>query len=196
MFRACVLTLGDRSPSRGRSRACRRPLHTGNTSGKSTRPARLRHCAAITLVRTISGVRMLGCAIRFRCSLEAGMMNPRRLSTVPAPLLRSVILATGVVGLLAAFGPAGNQNTGAAPATTSALPLSPPNRSSPGHRSQARCSMTISVKPMWRWPSYRLRERSSTHQSLRTSRSRWSKRPRPFRRTCRQPDRRLCKSQW
>src|SRR6266403_2003326 len=47
--------------------------------------------------------------------LEAGMMNPRRLSTVPAPLLRSVILATGVVGLLAAFGPAGFQNTGAAP---------------------------------------------------------------------------------
>jgi len=47
-------------------------------------------------------------------------MNPRRLSTVPAPLLRSVILATGVVGLLAAgllaaFGPAGILNTGAAP---------------------------------------------------------------------------------
>jgi len=42
------------------------------------------------------------------------MMNPR-LSTVPAPLLRSVILATGVVGLLAAFGPAGIQNIGAAP---------------------------------------------------------------------------------
>src|SRR5258706_9165346 len=50
-----------------------------------------------------------------RQPLEAGMMNPRRLSTVPAPLLRSVILATGVVGLLAAFGPAGFQNTGAAP---------------------------------------------------------------------------------
>src|SRR5437879_937041 len=45
--------------------------------------------------------------------LEAGMMNPRRLSTVPAPLW--VILATGVVGLLVAFGPAGIQNTGAAP---------------------------------------------------------------------------------
>jgi hypothetical protein len=43
------------------------------------------------------------------------MMNPRRLSTVPAPLLRSVILATGVVGLLAAFGPAGIQDTGAVP---------------------------------------------------------------------------------
>ncbi len=40
------------------------------------------------------------------------MMNPRRLS---APLLRSVILATGVVGLLAALGSAGVQNTGAAP---------------------------------------------------------------------------------
>jgi hypothetical protein len=47
--------------------------------------------------------------------LEAGMMNPRRLSIVPAPSLRSVILATGVVGLLAAFGPAGIQNTGAEP---------------------------------------------------------------------------------
>ena len=43
------------------------------------------------------------------------MMNPRRLSIVPAPLLRSVILATGVVGLLAAFGPAGIQDTGAVP---------------------------------------------------------------------------------
>ena len=38
------------------------------------------------------------------------MMNPRRLSTVPAPLLRSAILATGVVGLLAAFGPATIRN--------------------------------------------------------------------------------------
>src|SRR5712664_3684742 len=47
--------------------------------------------------------------------LEARMMNPRRLSTVPAPLLASVILATGVVCLLAAFGPAGILNTGAAP---------------------------------------------------------------------------------
>ncbi len=43
------------------------------------------------------------------------MMNPRRLSRVPAPLLRSVILATGVVGLLTAFGPAGIRNTGAEP---------------------------------------------------------------------------------
>jgi hypothetical protein len=43
------------------------------------------------------------------------MMNPRRFSTVPAPLLRSVILATGVVGLLAALGPAGIENTGATP---------------------------------------------------------------------------------
>ena len=42
-------------------------------------------------------------------------MNPRRLSTVLAPSLRSVILASGVVGLLTAFGPAGIQNTGAAP---------------------------------------------------------------------------------
>jgi D-alanyl-D-alanine carboxypeptidase len=42
-------------------------------------------------------------------------MNTRRLSTAPAPLLRSVVLATGVVGLLAVFGSAGIQNTGAAP---------------------------------------------------------------------------------
>jgi hypothetical protein len=47
--------------------------------------------------------------------LEAGMMNPRRLPTVPAPSLRSVILATGFVGLLAALGPPEIQNTGAAP---------------------------------------------------------------------------------
>ncbi len=53
------------------------------------------------------------------------MMNPRRLSTVPAPLLRSVILATGVVSLLAAVGPAGIQNTGAVPRKDiSAPPLS------------------------------------------------------------------------
>src|SRR6202049_341819 len=123
MFRACVLTLyGDRSPSSGRWHACRLPLHTGNTSGKCTRPA----VCAIARRRTISGVRMLGCAIRFRCRpLEAGMMNPRRLSIVPAPLLRSVILATGVVGFLAAFGPAGMQDTGAVPAKDiSAPPLS------------------------------------------------------------------------
>ena len=50
------------------------------------------------------------------------MMNPRRLSTVPAPLLRSVILATGVVGLLAAFGPAGIQNTGAVPRKDISVP--------------------------------------------------------------------------
>ncbi|MGZ5809845.1 MAG: peptidase M15 [Xanthobacteraceae bacterium] len=42
-------------------------------------------------------------------------MNPRRLSTVPAHWLRSCILAIGVVCLLAAFGPAGIENTGAAP---------------------------------------------------------------------------------
>ena len=42
-------------------------------------------------------------------------MNPRRLSTVPSPLLRSVILATGVIGLLAALGHVGIQNTGVAP---------------------------------------------------------------------------------
>jgi hypothetical protein len=54
--------------------------------------------------------------------LEAGIMNPRRLSTVPAPLLASVILATGVVGLLAAFGLAGTLNTGAAPRKDISVP--------------------------------------------------------------------------
>ncbi len=42
-------------------------------------------------------------------------MNPRRLLTVPAPLLRSVVLVTGVAGLLAALGSAETQDTGTAP---------------------------------------------------------------------------------
>jgi hypothetical protein len=54
------------------------------------------------------------------------MMNLRRLSNVPTPLLRSLILATGVVGLFAAFGPVGIQNTGAAPSKNVSAPsLSP-----------------------------------------------------------------------
>src|ERR1700712_1460431 len=108
MFRARVLALcGDRSPSIG----VRRPAVCRCT--QATLPGKVHDCPFAPLcghylVRTIRGVRMLGCAIRFRCKpLEAGMMNPRQLSTVPAPLLRSVILATGVVGLLAGFGPAG-----------------------------------------------------------------------------------------
>jgi hypothetical protein len=84
----------------------------GNTSGKTTRPARLGHCAAITLSEQSAAS---ACLAIQSGSDEAGMMNPRRLSTVPAPLLRSVILATGVAGLLAALGPAGIENTGAAP---------------------------------------------------------------------------------
>src|SRR5258707_5611500 len=116
MFWACVLTLyGDRSPSSGRSQACRLPLHTGNTSGKSTRFARLRHCAAITLSEQSTAPACLALQSGSDAALEAGMMNPRRLSTVPAPLLRSVILATWVVGLLAALVPAGMLNIGAAP---------------------------------------------------------------------------------
>ena len=43
------------------------------------------------------------------------MMNLQRLSTEPSPLLRSVILATGVAGLLATSAPEGIQNSGAAP---------------------------------------------------------------------------------
>lgn len=111
----CVLTLyGDRSPSSGRSQACRLPLRTGNTSGKSTRPARLRHCVTPCPNHQRRPHAWLCNPVPLQ-PLEAGMMTPRRLSTVPAPLLRSVILTTGVVGLLAAFGPAGIQNTGAAP---------------------------------------------------------------------------------
>jgi hypothetical protein len=42
-------------------------------------------------------------------------MNPQqRRSTVPVPLLRSLIIATGLVGLLATFEAAGIQNTGSA----------------------------------------------------------------------------------
>src|SRR4051794_28609621 len=113
MFGACVLSLyGDRGPSSGRSQACRLPLHTGNTSDKSTPPARLRHCAAITLSEQSTASACLAVQSGSDDPLEAGMMNPRRLSTVPAPLLRSVIVATGVVGLLAALGPAGIRDTG------------------------------------------------------------------------------------
>lgn len=43
------------------------------------------------------------------------MMNLQRLSTEPSRLLRSAILATGVVGLLAASGPKELESTGAAP---------------------------------------------------------------------------------
>lgn len=43
------------------------------------------------------------------------MMNLQRLSTEPSPLLRSVVLATGVVGLLATSGPEGIQSIGTAP---------------------------------------------------------------------------------
>src|SRR5450759_2793497 len=114
--RMCVLTLyGDRSPSSGHSHACRLPLHTGNTSGKSTRPARLRIARPLPCPNNQRRPHAWLCNPVPMQPLEAGMMNPRRFSTVPAPLLRSVILATGVVGLLAAFGPAGIQNTGAAP---------------------------------------------------------------------------------
>src|ERR1700742_3785245 len=48
---------------------------------------------------------------------EAGMMNMQRLSTEPSPLLRSVFLTTGIVGLLATSGPGGIQNTDAVPSS-------------------------------------------------------------------------------
>jgi hypothetical protein len=45
------------------------------------------------------------------------MMNLQRLSTAPAPLLRSVVLATGIAGLLATSGSEAIQKTDAAPRT-------------------------------------------------------------------------------
>jgi hypothetical protein len=67
------------------------------------------------------------------------MMNPRR----------SVILATGVVGLLAAFGPAGIQNTGVAPRNDISAPFSLHRTGTRrGTAAKARCLMTIPVKPM------------------------------------------------
>ncbi|KQW20922.1 peptidase M15 [Afipia sp. Root123D2] len=44
------------------------------------------------------------------------MMNLQRLSTVPTPVLRSVVFATGIVGLLA-VGSEGHQTTGESPRT-------------------------------------------------------------------------------
>ena len=75
-------------------------------------------------------------------------MNPRRLSTVPSPSLRSVILATGVVGLLAAFGHAGIQNTGVAPRKDISAPSLATEQELAEASQPARCSMTISVEPI------------------------------------------------
>ena len=60
------------------------------------------------------------------------MMNPLRLSTVPfssvpVPVLRSVVLATGVVGLLAISGPEANQTTGATPRADISADISTPS---------------------------------------------------------------------
>ncbi len=54
-------------------------------------------------------------AVQSGSNEEAGMMNLQRLSPVPAPLLRSVILATGIVGLLAVSEPEGIQHANAMP---------------------------------------------------------------------------------
>src|SRR5882724_8980663 len=54
--------------------------------------------------------------------LEAGMINPRRLSTVPAPSWRVVALVAWVVGCLAALGSAGIENTG----VTASMDISAP----------------------------------------------------------------------
>src|SRR3978361_322683 len=58
------------------------------------------------------------CAVQ-RGSGEAfggyGMMNPRRIPTVAAPLCGTVVLAGWVVASIAGFGSAGIENTRAAP---------------------------------------------------------------------------------
>jgi hypothetical protein len=70
--RMCVVTLyGDRNPSGARSQACRSPLRAGNTSRKSTRPARLRHCAAVALAEQSAPSACLA-AIGSMQPLEAG----------------------------------------------------------------------------------------------------------------------------
>ena len=53
------------------------------------------------------------------------MINLQRLSTEPSPLLRSAILASGVVSLLATSGPQGIQKSGAAPRTDISAPAHP-----------------------------------------------------------------------
>ena len=94
------------------------------------------------------------------------MMNPRPLSTVPAPLLRSVILTTGVVGLLAAFGPAEIQNNGAAPRKD----ISAPSLSTELELAGAPQPSSMLDDDLGQtdvaMPSYRLREQPPTHQSL------------------------------
>src|SRR6202023_1220824 len=105
---------GDHSPSSG----VRRPAACRCT--QATLPGKAHDLPACAIARPLPCPNNQRRPHAWLCNpvpmlpLEAGMMNPRRLSTVPPPLLRSVILATGVVGLLAAFGPAGIQNTGAA----------------------------------------------------------------------------------
>ena len=85
------------------------------------RPVRLRHCAAITLSEQSTAS---ACLAVQSGSNEAGMINPRGLSPVPAPLLRSIILATGVVGSLP-LGLRELRTLARRNARTSALPLFP-----------------------------------------------------------------------
>ena len=122
------------------------------------------------------------------------MMNPRRLSTVPAPLLRSVILATGIVGLLAADGPAGIQNTGAA----SRKEISAPSVSTQPELTGAPQPGSMLNDDLGRTDVAiaELLGAVADASIARTSRSRLSKRPRPARRMYCQPNQRPCKSQW
>lgn len=70
------------------------------------------------------------------------MMNPQRLSIVPSPVLRSAVVAAGIVGLLA-VGSEGHQTAGASPRTdfsalspaavTQELATAPQPGSTPGH---------------------------------------------------------------
>ena len=146
MFQACVLTLyGDRSPSSGPTQACRMSLHTGNTTGKSSRPSRLRHCAANSLS---------GQSAAFAClAVKSGSFGG--WDDEPAATFDSAgaIVAIGHSrdrGCRLARCPRAYRNPEHRRGVTQRRQrsLSLPNKSSPRHRSQARCSTMISVKPM------------------------------------------------
>src|SRR6185312_2131267 len=87
--------------------------------GEKGAPSWLHHCAIISLSGQSSRPHA---RLRNPVPDEAGMMNPRQLATVPAPVLRSVVFATGIVGLLATG--QGIPTTGAAPPTDISAPSS------------------------------------------------------------------------
>jgi hypothetical protein len=87
--------------------------------GEKGAPSWLHHCAIISLSGQSSRPHA---RLRNPVPDEAGMMNPRQLATVPTPVLRSVVFATGIVGLLATG--QGIPTTGAAPPTDISAPSS------------------------------------------------------------------------